>query len=109
MDYQSPPEIVIAIPAEHHNVAEEVVEHVARLIARAEGVDPDHDDRCGTPTGGSSYVTCDLSMIAKPAWARYRERAETMLRNLFPVPVSQPDPCAPLSIYPMHCINPAVR
>jgi hypothetical protein len=65
MDYQSSPEIVIAAPADHHNIAEEVVEHVARLLARADGVDPNHDDRC---SDGGTTTTCTLQTYAIPAW-----------------------------------------
>lgn len=85
MDYQNPPEIVITT-TEHHQIQEEVIEHVARLLARADGADPDGNIQCGEPRPGETVVTCTLMALPYPSdrvWNRYRPQAEKLLRDIF--------------------------
>lgn len=85
MDYQEPPQIVIT-HVERHDVREETIEHVARLLCAADGCDPDHDMRCSLPKSGEWTVTCDTVSLSYPmylGWNSYRGKAEKLLGQLF--------------------------
>ena len=64
MDFQQPPAVVEVKTTERHDIKEETIEHVARLLARAEGA------------AGMQYPTF-------LAWNNYRRQAEKLLRDLF--------------------------
>jgi hypothetical protein len=80
-------EIVVQAPVEKHDVREEIVEHVARLLARADGFDPDEDLRCRSTGGDSSAIVgsqtlfCDLNVFPRPRWQKYRDRAIDLIRK----------------------------
>jgi hypothetical protein len=102
MDYQKPPEIVIT-HTERHDVREEMIEHVARLLCRAAGCDPDADTRCGIDPNNPSVMTCNAVGMSYPSslgWNRYRANAESLLGKIFGEPphgpcLSYPDADAP--------------
>jgi hypothetical protein len=83
----APVEIVVQAPVEKHDVREEIVEHVARLLARADGFDPDEDLRCHLTGGetstivGSQTLFCDLNVFPRPRWQEYRDRATDLIRK----------------------------
>ena len=79
MGYQVPVEIVIQAPVEKHDVRADVVEMVARLLARADNLDPDDDMRCH-PAGQNS-VLCDLTAMPAPRWMTYQDRALELIRK----------------------------
>jgi hypothetical protein len=86
VDFQQPPAVVEVKTTERHDIKEETIEHVARLLARAEGVDPDADMRYSLPRLDSMTVTCDAVGMQYPtslAWNNYRRQAEKLLRDLF--------------------------
>jgi hypothetical protein len=76
MDAASPT-IVIEQPAQKYDVREVAVEQIARLLCRADGIDPDADWRIQ----GSTMLT-----VADPTpqmWRRYRDKAVAALEAAF--------------------------
>jgi hypothetical protein len=87
MDAGNPPEIVIQ-HVERHNIREEEIERVARLLARADGKDPDEDTSCVT-VEGMEYKNCFIFTHEIPRmWHRYRDQAEKLLAQIFAPEVS---------------------
>jgi hypothetical protein len=80
MDSASPPAIVEIVTTEHHDIREEVIEQVARLLARQAGQDPDADDRC---LQSGMMMNCTLEFGRKPHWTVFRDQAERRLREMF--------------------------
>lgn len=76
MDINNPPEIIIQ-HIEKHDIREEEIERVARLLSRQAGEDPDHDDKCSENSclliGGPPYWH----------WHKYRDPAEKLLAQIF--------------------------
>jgi hypothetical protein len=79
MDAQAPPMIVEIQTTVKHDLKAELIEHVARLLCRADGKDPDHDWRMGDGTMLSVAVPYPDNL----EWARYKSKAEERLRELF--------------------------
>lgn len=77
MDVQPPPAIIETVTTERHDVREEVIEHVARLLCKADGKNPDEDVRM--VNGGMQTV----HLLHPARWNSYRLQAEDMLRALF--------------------------
>lgn len=85
MDYQQPPAIIIVTTVERRDVRAETIEHVARLLCRADGCNPDDNIQCGPPSI-TSYTTCTLLNLPYPTdrrWYAYREKAEALLKSIF--------------------------
>jgi hypothetical protein len=75
-----PPAIIeIQKAPERHNIREELIEHVARLLCRADNRDPDVDTR----VSGSTFNTVYLPYPTNLTWYGYRERAESTIRDIF--------------------------
>jgi len=71
---------------ERHDIREEEIERVARLLCRADGCDPEADLRCSKWKPGDTTITCNTVGMAYPpylGWNAYRDRAETLLKQLF--------------------------
>jgi hypothetical protein len=81
MDSQSPPMIIETVTTERHDIREEVIEHVARLLCRADGKNPDEDVRL--VNGGTGFQTVHIPFPANLRWNAYREQAVERLRSLF--------------------------
>lgn len=80
MDAQ-PPAIIETVTTERHDIREEVIEHVARLLCRADGKNPDEDIRMGNVM--TSMQTVNIPYPAYLRWNSYREPALEKLRALF--------------------------
>jgi hypothetical protein len=75
----SPPVIIETVTTERHDIKEEVIEHVARLLCRADGKNPDEDIRL--VNGGFQTVNIPYPMNMR--WNVYREQAVDKLRTIF--------------------------
>jgi hypothetical protein len=85
MDYQQPPSVIVVTSVEKHDVREEEIERVSRLLCRADGCNPDADMRCRIDASGMT-ATCNAIAMSYPSyleWNRYREQASSLLRELF--------------------------
>ena len=74
--------IIETVTTERHDIREEVIEHVARLLCRADGKNPDRDIRqSDADVNGLSYFnTVYISPPANLLWNAYRDRAIEALR-----------------------------
>lgn len=79
MDANNPPVIIETVTTERHDIREEVVEHVARLLCRAAGKNPDEDVRM--VNGG--FNTVHLPYPSNLRWTAYRAEATEKLKALF--------------------------
>lgn len=73
------PQIIVERPAEKYSVREVAIEQIARLLARADGKNPDDDWRMGNGTMLTVHCEGDACRV----WYGYREKAETLLRQAF--------------------------
>lgn len=76
----SPPVIIETVTTERHDVREEVIEHVARLLCRADGKSPDGDIR----NQGNVMLPVNIPYPMNRTWYSYRDAAIVKLRSLFP-------------------------
>lgn len=78
MDVEKPV-IIETVTTTRHDIRAEVIEHVARLLCRADGKDPDRDVRI-SPEGNmySVHITGPTGL-----WTQYRGKAEERLRGIF--------------------------
>lgn len=82
-----PPPMIIEIPrppvpaiaSERRDIKAEVIEHVARLLCRAAGNNPDADWRVGPNT----FLTVNVEYPHNLMWNRYKDEAEKRLREVF--------------------------
>lgn len=80
------PAIIEIHKTERHNIHDEVIEQVARVLCRADGCNPDGDIQCADPSPGSMTTTCTLMALPYPSdrrWNAYRGKAETLIKNIF--------------------------
>lgn len=75
----TPPVIVEIVTTERHDLKEEVIEQVARLLCRADGKEPDDDIRLV----GGNFQTVHIPFPANRRWNQYREAAVARLQQLF--------------------------
>jgi hypothetical protein len=75
----SPPIIIETVITERHDVREEVIEHVARLLCRADGKSPDGDIR----VQANMVFTVHIPYPMNQPWYAYRDKAIEKLSNLF--------------------------
>lgn len=73
------PQIVVERPAEKYSVREVAIEHIARLLARADGKDPDADWRIV----GNTMLTVACIEPGCRVWYGYRDKAEALLKKTF--------------------------
>jgi hypothetical protein len=82
MDAQQPPTIIeIPVPSEKHDLKKELIEHVARLLCRADGKNPDQDIRASED--GTRFLALHLPYPDNLQWSRYRDKAEARLKEIF--------------------------
>ncbi len=90
MNADAPPAIIIT-HVERHDLRDEVLNHVARLLCEADGCDLASDIRCGDVDGKISAttpmtITCNAVAMPYPTymrWYTYRDKAEKLLRDIF--------------------------
>jgi hypothetical protein len=79
MDANNPPVIIETVTTERHDIREEVIEHVARLLCRADGKNPDGDVR----HQGSMMLTVNTPYPMNQPWYAYRDKAAEKLGSIF--------------------------
>ena len=75
----NPPQIVIEHPAEIYSVKDVALEQIARLLAKADGKNPDADCR----VQGGVMLAVYIEYPANLVWYTYRDKAEELLRQAF--------------------------
>jgi hypothetical protein len=79
MDANQPAIIVEIIETERHDIKEEVIERVARLLCRADRKNPDEDIRLVDGV----FQAVNIPYPANLRWNSYREQALEHLQKIF--------------------------
>lgn len=82
----TPPAIIEIKTTERRDIRAEVIEHVARIMCRADGCEPDADIR----SVGDAFRTVHIPYPENRGWFRYRDQAITKLQELFKAPEAEP-------------------